>query len=404
MYYTLAGRPIPQAATHHLMDTWRMFETVLLPWGESAYPQGMDWELHVLPYLNLFASLATVKKDPFAARMEQQCLQYVRAWQIMHQGDLALPGSPPGIGRHAICAGEAAYGFLAHKIFGPAVTALTAPAAKAQEQGVWEYPYVDFIAHRTGEKFASFSWRNNIMGMLIPIGEGHEGNPEFTVPIKNGWVGSFELTPPGNAKMKALEHAWTKTRDGFETSGTLLLNGGRLKQTLKVTSIGSQTVVYQDRVTALSNVTVSAEQGVPLGIENDEITGSTRVVFDQDGQIVFDMRKPRPPLVLPGSWANVDGRLGVVVVAGAGMTYAQASGYSRGIAVCADILYGSYSDHPKEFKAGEEVAHRVAVLFVEVSPSEMPSLARVCKIEEKASGQVLHFKQVGGGDAEVPLL
>lgn len=40
MYYTFAGRPIPQAATHHLMDTWKMFQTIILPSGESAYPQG----------------------------------------------------------------------------------------------------------------------------------------------------------------------------------------------------------------------------------------------------------------------------------------------------------------------------------------------------------------------------
>ena len=59
LYYTYASRPVPQAATHHLLDTWQMFQTILLPWGESAYPQGMDWELHGLPYLNLYASLAS---------------------------------------------------------------------------------------------------------------------------------------------------------------------------------------------------------------------------------------------------------------------------------------------------------------------------------------------------------
>src|SRR5262249_47009319 len=86
MYYTYAGRPIPQAATHHLMDTWRMFRTIILPWGEAAYPQGMDWELHGLIFLNLFASLATHWKDPFAALMEQSALQYLRAWQTMGRG------------------------------------------------------------------------------------------------------------------------------------------------------------------------------------------------------------------------------------------------------------------------------------------------------------------------------
>jgi hypothetical protein len=241
------------------------------------------------------------------------------------------------------------------------------------------------------------------MGLLIPIGAGHEDNPDFTVPIINGFVGSFEMTPRGNSKMTVPEHSRNKTLDGFETTGTLLLNGGRLKQTLKMTSIGSQTVVYEDRVTALSNITVRAERGMPIGIENDEISGGTRVVTGQDGQTVFEWRKPRPPVALSGSWANVNGRLGVVMVAGADPTYAQASGYSPGICVCSDILYGSYSDHVRQFKEGEEVAHRVAVCFVEVTPKETARLARSCKIEEKSGSQVLTFKQPGGAKTEVPL-
>jgi hypothetical protein len=404
MFYTYAGRPIPQAATHHLMYTWRMFQTILLPWGEAAYPQGMDWELHGLSFLNFFATLATHEKDPLAARMEEQSLQYIRAWQMMRHGDLAIPGSRLGITRHAICAEQAAYAFLAHKVFGPATRELSARAATARNQGVWEYRYVDFIAHRTGQKFVSFSWKNRIMGQLVPIGPGHEGNPEFTVPIANGLVGSFALAPPGDARTTVLEHSWQRTPDSFETTGTLLLNGGRLKQTLKMTSIGGQTVVYDDHVTALSDVTVQAERGVPVGIENDEITAGARVVSGQAGQTIFDWQKPQPPMDVPGSWVDVDGRLGLVMVAGAGVSYAQARGYAPGISVCADVLYGSYSAHPKQFKAGEEVARRVAVLFVEVAPKEMPALARSCRIEPKPGGQVLHFRRADGKVAEVRLL
>ena len=405
MYYTYAGRPIPQAASHHLMDTWRMFQTVILPWGEAAYPQGMDWELHGLSFINLFAALGTHEKDPLAARMEEkQSAIYPR-----------LADDAPGRHGHSRlstrnhtprdqCAEQASYGFLAHKVFGPAARELTARAAAAQDQGVWEYRYVDFIAHRTGKKFASFSWKNKIMGLLIPIGEGHEDNPEFTVPIKNGFVGSFELTPRGDAKTSVLDHSWKKTPDGFETTGTLLLNGGRLKQTLKMTSIGGQTVVYEDRVVALSNVTVRAERGVPVGIENDEITGGTRAVCGQDGQTIIDWKKNRQRVGLPGSWANVDGRLGVLMVAGAGMAYGQASGYLPGISVCADVLYGSFSDHPRQFKAGEEVARRVAVFFVEAGAKETSTLSKSCRVEKEAGGQVLRFEQAGGKVVKVPLL
>ncbi len=404
MYYTYASRPVPQAATHHVTDTWQMFKTIMLPWGEAAYPQGMDWELHGLPFINLFATLATRDRDPFAARMEQSSLQCLRTWQLMAGGSLAPPGSRLGIIRHSINAEQASYGLLAHKVFGPAEKELTGREAAEQEQGVREYPFVQFISHRTQEKFVSFSWKNRIMGLLVPIGTGREGNPDFAVPIADGFVGSFELTPQGNATTTVVEHSWKKTADGFETTGALLLDGGRLKQTLRMTSIGSQTVVYEDRVTALADVTVQSERGVPIGIENDQITGGTRVLTDENGEIKLDWRKPRPPVAVSGAWANVDGRIGVVRAAGAGLTYAQASRYSPGISVYSDILYGSYSDRPRQFKAGDEVARRVVIFLAEATPEETRALAQSCRIDAKPNAQTLHFKPPGRTDVELHLL
>src|SRR5262249_3940594 len=140
LYYTYAGRPFPQAAGHHQIDTWRMFKNMLLPWGESAYPQGMDWELHGTPYINLFAALATRDKDAFAARLEQSSLQYMRTNQMAKDGNLTPPGSRLGIARHAINAEQISYALLAHEVFGPSAQELSNRAALKQEQGVHEFP------------------------------------------------------------------------------------------------------------------------------------------------------------------------------------------------------------------------------------------------------------------------
>ncbi len=403
MYYTYAGRPIPAAASHHLMDTWRMLQTIIQPCGESAYPQGMDWELHGISFINLYASLGTWQRDPLAARMEEVTLQYLRAWQKLCHGDLTVPGSRLGFTRHAICAEQAAYGLLAHKLFGPPVKTMTAGRAAVQVQGVRDFPHVDFIAHRTGSKLVSFSWKNRLMGMLIPIGAGHESNPLFTVPLVNGFIGSFELEPRGDTKSSVLEHARKEIPRGFETSGVLSLNGGRLKQVLTATSLGEKTVVYQDRVSALSEVTVAREAGAPLGIENDQLTGGRRTVYYQGGQLLFDWQKRQKPAVIPGSWANVDGRLGVVVVAGSGLTYGQSSGYDRNTAVCADVLYGSFAEGPKHFQAGDPVARRILLFFAEVTPRQTAALARAVRVEEKSGHATLRFKLPEGGQAEVPL-
>lgn len=399
MYYVYAGRAVPQAATHHLMDMWGVFQTILLPTGETAFPQGQDWELHGLNPINLFASLATFMKNPLAARMEKVNLQYMRAWQEMCDGSLAPPGSPLGFCRHAIQGAQAAWGFLAHKVFGPAVDDTGAELPRL----VRDYPDVGIVIHRTSSKFLSFSWKYRVMGVLAPMGNGHHGRPFFSVPMTNGFVGTTEpadaVDPKLNGKVEVLDHTWKQTPDGFETAGTLSTNGGLLKQAIKINSVGERTVVYQDRVVAATSASVLRERGLPIGIENDQISGGTRTVYYDDGRLVFDWRKPRPLTAISGRWANVDGRLGIVTAVSSGLAYEQATKYNAQ-GVYADVLYGSFAGKARQVKAGDEVAHRVAVLFVEVSPEETAELAKAVRID----GKVLRFKVPEGGEAEVSLL
>ncbi len=404
MHFVYAQRPIPQAATHHLLDVWRMFRAILLPQGELAYPQGMDWELHGITVINLFASLAGYQHDALAARWEQNCLQYMRSWQTMENGNLAVPGSRLGFTRHAICAEQAAYGFLAHHLFGLPAQELSARKAAAELSGVRTLDSIGLILHRTPDKLVTFSWKNRVGGMVIPIGPGHEGQPYFTVPIPNGLVGSFALTPPDDRKIGVVEHAWRETADGFETTGTLRINRGRLRQEVKVTSIGERTVVYQDRVTALADVVVSAEHGVPVGVENDEITGGLRTVFHPGGKNVLEFNKSQGPVSVAGPWVNVDGRLGVIAAAGSGMKYVPSTGYHPGMAVGVDVLYASSSDQARSVKAGDEVARRVVLFLVEVDAKKTAILATSFRIADESGAKVLRFKLPEGPEAHVPLL
>ncbi|MGZ4972430.1 MAG: hypothetical protein ACXWDN_06690 [Limisphaerales bacterium] len=416
MIYSYAHRPIPQAATHHLLDTWGMFEKYILPTGEAAYPQGMDWELRGVPYINLFASLARYQSDAFAARVEKTYLQYFRTWQQMGHGDLAVPGSSLGFTRHGCTIDQFTWAFLAHKIFN-APRQDSSLSRTGELEGVQTYDAVQVITHRTRSKFVSFSWTNHVFGMMIPIGDGHEKNPDFTVPIRTGLIGSFnfetqkiitasgKLNNPGVHKGKAVvtEHSWKKTGDGFETTGVVLLDGGQIKETLTVTSIGEKAVVFQDDVVALCDLTTFAERGVPVGIENDQITGDTRVVFHKAGKTKFDFHHPQRPFAVPGPWANVDGRLGMIAVEGSGMTYMQGTNYTPGMCVCTDVLYGSFSNERKSFEAGEHIAHRVAILCAEVSPRDTAAMAKTIRLENVRGVRVLHFQAPEGGTREVTL-
>lgn len=403
MYYTYAHQPVPQAADHHLMDMWHLYQRFILPDGEAAYPQGMDWELHNLPYFNLFASLASYKKDPLAARAEPQSLQLFRAWQQMSGGSLTFPGSRFGFTRHACTIDQLTYAFLAHKIFGPATQEMPAQEAESTVDGVNTYNEVEIVTHRTDKKFVSVSWTNHVMGEIIPIGAGHESNPDFTAPIREGFIGSFDIVGTKNSKPVAIAHDWKTNSNGFTTTGTVMLNNGQLKQAVRITSIGKQTVVYEDHVTALRDLTIKQEQGVPLGIENDPITGSTRTVYHQGGSTTYNQSTPQKPTAISGSWANVDARLGLIVVSGSGISYNQAHGYAPGISICEDILYGSYSPQPKQFKANDEAAHRIAIVMTEVTPEQTAAIAQSAHLEKQGTKQILRFKLPEGKTTEIEL-
>jgi hypothetical protein len=407
MYYTYAHQPVPQAANHHLLETWHLFQKFILPNGEAAYPQGMDWELHNLPYVNLYASLACYQKDPLAARMERQSIQYFRAWQEMSaDGSLTFPGSKFGFTRHACTIDQITWAFLAHKIFGPATQELSAQAAESAVEGVNTYNDVKIITHRTDKKFLSFSWTNYAMGMLIPIGAGHQNNPDFTAPIRDGFIGYFD-TGSKYAKPVVTACDWKTNSNGFETTGTLLINGGRLKQDVSVTSIGNRTVVYQDYVSVIGDEPVkqwnAVEYGIGVGIENDQITADKRTVYFQNGTNTFLAASPSKLTSIPGSWANVDGRFGMVVVIGSGIVYKQEQDYSPGISIRQDVLYGSHDAHGLYLKAGDELAHRVAILFTEITPEQTRAITRTVRIEKKGKGNVLRFKLPEGDYTEVML-
>lgn len=68
-----------------------------------------------------------------------------------------------------------------------------------------------------------------------------------------------------------------------------------------------------------------------------------------------------------------------------------------------DSLYGSFSNQTRRFKAGEEVARRIAVVFVEVTPQETAALAQSCKVAGQPGAPEFRFKQPDRTEAQVPL-
>lgn len=395
LFYAYAGNPMPEAAAHRLDDNWWAMQEFMQPSGEWIFVQGQDWELHSDSHIHYLAWQATRSQDPLAAVMEKQIAQRMRDQQRIYGGRLAGPASSLGYARDAIQMERTSYAYLYHRYIGPAVSD---PAAAQRTwrtlNGVRRHLHSDFITHRTDSKFASFSWKNKIMGQVIPIGPWNGNNPHFTTPITNGFVGSFTVADPDAKGMKVLDRSWKQLRNGFETRGTLSINGGLLKQEILFASFGEKAVVYLDRVTAEKDVRIEQEIGVTFGIENDELNGDRRTLYYEGGSQVITGPDTDQTIHIAGKWANVDGRLGVISLAGSGLVYRDVPKYNRNGAR-EDFLYGSFSDEPREYRAGDVVARRALVFLTETSPGETAALAQSLRIEERDGRLRIHLELQG---------
>jgi hypothetical protein len=95
----------------------------------------------------------------------------------------------------------------------------------------------------------------------------------------------------------------------------------------------------------------------------------------------------------------------MVMIEGGNLSYVQASSPTRRLGVYADILYGDRRSGVRQFKANDEVAHRLALLVAEATPAETSAMADSCRIERGTSGtRLLHFRPPGGEEIEVSLL
>ncbi|MDI6827861.1 MAG: hypothetical protein QME62_05180 [Armatimonadota bacterium] len=117
----------------------------------------------------------------------------------------------------------------------------------------------------------------------------------------------------------------------------------------------------------------------------------------------MDRQNTQKPIEFSSRWVNIDGRLGVIAVAGSGLAYVQASGYNEQ-AVYADVLYGSFSNRKRQFKAGDQIVHRVIVFVVETSPEETSVISENVMIKETLKGRILHLKLPAGEEYQFSLM
>lgn len=401
--YSLGGRPVPDALKHNVLPEWEMLRYITLPDGEWLYTQGLDWDLHDYEHIHYWAMLATLYKDPAAAVLERRTAINARKRQVIN-GDGRFVGPSGGLGfaREAVQAERVAFAALMHERFGPIPAAdPAAPDAAwlAFEKTlatvrVWDS--TGFLVYRMPQRGVfSFSWKNRLMGLVAPDSDDYPDTPYVTTPNTESLVGGFKIegqTAVDTGKWKISRRKIVTQAAGFTAAFDAFTNGGKLRQEIAVVGAAPGMLVYMDRVTATAPVTITEERGLPVALENDDVSGNKRsVVTSSSGEAQVFNGGVAGDYPFPGKqWANVDGRLALVVATPPRLLYRSAGAPNRSGAR-EDLLYGVYDATSRSFQSGAVVAERAAILIPNGSPVETARIASSIVISRENGNMTLRY-------------
>lgn len=137
-----------------------------------------------------------------------------------------------------------------------------------------------------------------------------------------------------------------------------------------------RTLVYLDRWTALSDITITRQEGLGWHVANDLFNGNRRLLHFAGGrQEVVGIPEGQAAerwQSLPGRWLNVDGRVGLALLHGEGEMWLRDSAVRRGGAasICFEDVYFPFSDKPRTCRAGEVAQQTVVALLAGADPAE----------------------------------
>ncbi len=305
-------------AEHNALTVWTTnLSDMLLDSGEFAYPSGLDWELHDYEQDSYITWMAVHFNDPLARWADGQLAQLVRYRQIINTNGEFVGVSGGGFYREAVEARRTAIAWLqwANADY-PAGPTNTPPPAVAY------FPDVGVIAQRSQWGFASISYKDTIMSMVEAATASFPSNTYVATPALPGGFGSGSLGEATSASLVS----FTTNSAGF-TAQLLLQNGVNGQTRVYVSSCGESVGIVEVPLPA-SGVTGSGAGCFTNGIENDPLTGCSRLIEWNGGSVTIT-NLTGVSTNIASQWACVSGRYGFATGPGGSLRYIGASGYNR---------------------------------------------------------------------------
>ncbi len=214
--------------------------------------------------------------------------------------------------------------------------------------GGWSEPEHGDVLHRGRRRFASFAWRSYGWTQALCL-------PPDTSDLAEYWQNLVSVIrfagddtadgAGGNVpRHRRVQRHWLcECEGGFLTCGTVMEGMNLAAESLSLSDMArhdiaiaalpdERTLIGVERIRIHDKRAWVVElKGVHLGIPNDIYNGCHRIIHGPNGSLELTTPAPRDEIIsMGGRWANVDGRLGVVLLDGADTLFLSRSVRPRG--------------------------------------------------------------------------
>jgi hypothetical protein len=200
--------------------------------------------------------------------------------------------------------------------------------------GVYYFPFGSLIVHRRRDSFASFSWRNNCMGLCLP-----EAGMWNITPIFSSFTGHIVFSDKKGVQglsnetfiRNTLRHNQTVKSDGFAACATISRGDNEILQDVAFVSLPSGEAVYIEQLNIkkdCENVTI--ETGL-IGIRNENLPaapdlgpGEVQFYTDSTKRSYPGFYGNEPDVIedfKPSKFVNVNNTMGYILSGSSGIRY-----------------------------------------------------------------------------------
>jgi autotransporter-associated beta strand protein len=376
-------------AEHNVMAVWtNNLDTLVTGTGDFAYPSGVDWSVRDFEHNSFMAWIAAHFNDPIARWADNQLSQCVRYRQLVN-GDGTFVGisANPGGGilfyREAVEARRTAIAWLHWNGADFPTGPMTAPAST-----IMNNTDVQVIHQRS--PFGTFSVSYNgarVMANVDAVALSVPTNAFISSPRLPGILGFGALGNPTSASL--ISYA-TNTSGGFDAELKITSSLGNTEAYIKSTSAS---VALIEVPTLNSGATASSGGSFICGIENDPLTGGSRLLEWASNSATIPALSGTAVNV-SNNWICVSGRYGLTAGPAGYFRYVANTSYTR--TDSAGYSESGEAEDALSFVENNQLAPRYAVWFPAQNALQTSNAAAAIVWATNSTTATLTFPGAGG--------